>query len=44
MSSFTGPLDFTKLYGTNTLMHYWDYSGSFTTPPCTEAVDFYIMM
>jgi len=26
------------------LDHYWNYEGSFTTPPCTEAVTFYIMM
>eukprot|EP00420_Gonyaulax_spinifera_P031868 CAMPEP_0197870628 /NCGR_PEP_ID=MMETSP1439-20131203/1238_1 /TAXON_ID=66791 /ORGANISM="Gonyaulax spinifera, Strain CCMP409" /LENGTH=3111 /DNA_ID=CAMNT_0043489523 /DNA_START=82 /DNA_END=9417 /DNA_ORIENTATION=+ len=44
VSTYTGPLDFKQLYGTNSLTHYWDYHGSFTTPPCTEAVDFYIMM
>eukprot|EP00972_Heterocapsa_arctica_P072088 10646813-Heterocapsa_arctica.AAC.1 len=43
-SEFGGPLDFTELYGTSNLMEYWDYHGSFTTPPCTEVVDFYVMM
>ena len=43
-SPYDGPLDFNKLYTGIDLTKYWDYSGSFTTPPCTEAVDFYIMM
>lgn len=43
-STFEGPLDFTGLYGNNPLTNFWNYGGSFTTPPCTEAVDFYIMM
>jgi len=41
---FTGPLNFTELYGSSKLDEYWAYQGSFTTPPCTEAVDFYVMM
>jgi len=40
MSTF----DFKGLYGDNKLSQFWNYGGSFTTPPCTEAVDFYIMM
>jgi carbonic anhydrase len=44
VSSFTGPLDFKELYNGVDLDHYWNYEGSFTTPPCTEAVTFYIMM
>merc|ERR1719343_59531 len=44
VSDFEGPLDFKALYGSNPRTHYWSYGGSFTTPPCTEAVDFYIMM
>jgi carbonic anhydrase len=43
-SSFTGPLDMRSLYGGVDTSKFWDYEGSFTTPPCTEAVDFYIMM
>jgi carbonic anhydrase len=43
-SDWHGPLDFKGLYGSNARTNYWDYAGSFTTPPCTEAVDFYIMM
>jgi len=36
--------DFQALYGDNDRTKFWHYGGSFTTPPCTEAVDFYIMM
>jgi len=43
-SSFTGPLDMQALYAGVDKTKFWDYEGSFTTPPCTEAVDFYIMM
>jgi len=44
VSSFSGPLNFQDLYNGVDLNHFWNYEGSFTTPPCTEAVDFYIMM
>jgi len=44
VSSYEGPLNFKKLYGNNPRTKFWSYGGSFTTPPCTEAVDFYIMM
>jgi len=37
-------VNFKDLYGENALTHFWNYGGSFTTPPCTEAVDFFIMM
>jgi len=43
-SSWTGPLDFKALYGQDDLTEFWHYGGSFTTPPCTEAVDFHILM
>jgi len=43
-SSFTGPLDMQALYSGVDKSKFWDYEGSFTTPPCTEAVDFYIMI
>ena len=43
-SAYTGPLDYKGLYGGDARTKFWDYRGSFTTPPCTEAVDFYIMM
>lgn len=44
ISDWHGPLDFKALYGDNPRTNFWNYAGSFTTPPCTEAVDFYIMM
>jgi len=44
VSSFSGPLNFQDLYNGVDLDHFWNYEGSFTTPPCTQAVDFYIMM
>jgi len=44
VSSWTGPLNYEALYGLNSRTEYWNYKGSFTTPPCTEAVDFYILM
>jgi len=48
LANFNTAFDFTKLVAdmklqdTDALQHYWNYEGSFTTPPCTEAVDFYI--
>ena len=44
VSSYKGPLDYNGLYAGVDLSKYWNYEGSFTTPPCTEAVDFYIYM
>jgi carbonic anhydrase len=44
VSAFSGPLNFKDLYNGVDLDHFWNYEGSFTTPPCTEAVEFYIMM
>jgi len=42
-TTWTGSLGFKGIFGSNPLTKYWSYHGSFTTPPCTEAVDFYIM-
>jgi len=42
-SSFHGPINLNKLAFGIDQTQYWEYSGSFTTPPCTEAVTFYIM-
>merc|ERR550532_2955615 len=44
VSAFSSPLNFKDIYNGVDLDHFWNYEGSFTTPPCTEAVDFYIMM
>jgi len=44
VSSFNGPIDFKELFNGVDSGHYWNYDGSFTTPPCTEAVSFYILM
>jgi carbonic anhydrase len=44
VANYAGPVNFKMLYGTDDLTLYWHYQGSFTTPPCTEAVEFYIMI
>mmetsp|Transcript_47526 Transcript_47526/g.91909 ORF Transcript_47526/g.91909 Transcript_47526/m.91909 type:complete len:321 (+) Transcript_47526:43-1005(+) len=44
ISSFKGPLDFNDIYKGVDLHHFWNYEGSFTIPPCLEAVTFYMMM
>eukprot|EP00421_Protoceratium_reticulatum_P044681 CAMPEP_0168453510 /NCGR_PEP_ID=MMETSP0228-20121227/49724_1 /TAXON_ID=133427 /ORGANISM="Protoceratium reticulatum, Strain CCCM 535 (=CCMP 1889)" /LENGTH=377 /DNA_ID=CAMNT_0008468231 /DNA_START=1 /DNA_END=1131 /DNA_ORIENTATION=- len=42
--TLTGNLDLKELYNGVDLQYFWNYDGSFTTPPCTQAVDFYIFM
>lgn len=37
----TGALDFTSLVSTLTEQSMHKYSGSLTTPPCTEGLTFY---
>ena len=39
-----GPSTSSSSTRTSPFTHYWDYSGSFTTPLCTEVVVFFVMM
>jgi carbonic anhydrase len=37
-------LDLQLLVEQTDLQHFWSYDGSFTMPPCTEVVDWYVLM
>lgn len=40
----TADVDMTKAYEGMDLANYWQYDGGLTTPPCSEAVDWHVLM